>query len=998
MKKEQDNAIKPFWSWNDKLEKDQLCRQIDAMKQNGIEGFFMHARGGLITEYMGDEWFEMIGACLDRADELGMQAWAYDENGWPSGFASGAVPAHGETFQQKWLVCREWTGEENAARIIGCYRREQEGFVLTDTPDSDCIVISYDVNPYYIDTLDPQVIRCFIENTHEKYYERFGERFGSSLKGFFTDEPQYGNNGCIPWSQVLPEKFSAACGYSLAERLPLLFYNLPGSEKLRSDFYNVLSRTFRESFIKQMYDWCTEHHCKLTGHMMSENNLSVQMNCTGGVMPCYEYFHEPGIDWLRRQISSPVVPKQLGSVAAQLGRKTMTETFAMCGWDVSLNELKWIAQWQYVNGVTSLCPHLEGYSLRGLRKRDYPASLFTQLPWFEEAYREFADYFTALGALLDSGTDCAPLLVIHMLQSAYAVYNPADRSAIDRADASFERTANALADLHIPHHYGDETIMEHHAAVEGDSLLVGKCRYRAVLLPELINLTENTVSLLTAFAENGGRIYATGALPRLCAGESSPALEALCRRVIPVSDIAALRGAIADLIPASVESDGAENPSVHLCIKDMPDGTRLYYLVNHAAQTQSVRLVLDGGFAGEGLDPVCGGRTPLVSETREGKTCLSLQLAEYGSVLISARAGAPAQPPVSVSRQVLALGSSFEIARCDANALTLDFCSARIDGGEWQPETAVIKLQKQLLDLRRPCQVELKFRFFVEQAFDFSSLFLCVETPGQFAFEINGQAVQFCDSGFYLDEAIRRCAIGSYVVVGENTVILRTNFYQREEVYRVLYTPGIHETELNKLTLDCELESIYLTGDFAVKMQGDYRLGERRCIHAGRKFSLVPPVKTVDISDLTPQGFWFFAGRITLAQNVTVQKKSGVRYIAALRALHAPAAKLYVNGEYAGLFGFAPFELDVTDFLRDGENRVEIMLCSGNRNLLGPHHKPFGESYSVGPSTFSDQPGWADDPSLPPWTDDYSFVLFGAEPPIPSETAIGKKGSTKPGV
>ena len=62
------------------------------------------------------------------------------------------------------------------------------------------------VNPYYIDTLNPVAIKCFTNETHEKYYERFGNRFGISLKGFFTDEPQYGN-GATPWQTVFPELF-----------------------------------------------------------------------------------------------------------------------------------------------------------------------------------------------------------------------------------------------------------------------------------------------------------------------------------------------------------------------------------------------------------------------------------------------------------------------------------------------------------------------------------------------------------------------------------------------------------------------------------------------------------------------------------------------------------------------------------------------------------------------------------------------------------------------
>ena len=48
----------PFWSWNDKLEPEQLVRQIEDMKRIGMKGFFMHARSGLETEYLGEEWYE----------------------------------------------------------------------------------------------------------------------------------------------------------------------------------------------------------------------------------------------------------------------------------------------------------------------------------------------------------------------------------------------------------------------------------------------------------------------------------------------------------------------------------------------------------------------------------------------------------------------------------------------------------------------------------------------------------------------------------------------------------------------------------------------------------------------------------------------------------------------------------------------------------------------------------------------------------------------------
>ena len=37
----------PFWAWNGKLEKDELVRQINVMKEMGLGGFHMHVRSGL---------------------------------------------------------------------------------------------------------------------------------------------------------------------------------------------------------------------------------------------------------------------------------------------------------------------------------------------------------------------------------------------------------------------------------------------------------------------------------------------------------------------------------------------------------------------------------------------------------------------------------------------------------------------------------------------------------------------------------------------------------------------------------------------------------------------------------------------------------------------------------------------------------------------------------------------------------------------------------------
>ena len=64
----------PFWSWNGKLENNKLKEQIEWMHKQGFGGYFMHARGGLSTKYLGDEWFDAVETCIDTGEDLGMQS------------------------------------------------------------------------------------------------------------------------------------------------------------------------------------------------------------------------------------------------------------------------------------------------------------------------------------------------------------------------------------------------------------------------------------------------------------------------------------------------------------------------------------------------------------------------------------------------------------------------------------------------------------------------------------------------------------------------------------------------------------------------------------------------------------------------------------------------------------------------------------------------------------------------------------------------------------
>ncbi|MGI6652815.1 MAG: hypothetical protein ACOX55_01680 [Christensenellales bacterium] len=74
----------PFWAWNCELKEDKLLRQVDIFRDMGMSGFHIHARNGLATEYLGEEFMRLVQASHDRGAQNRMLTWLYDEDRYPS--------------------------------------------------------------------------------------------------------------------------------------------------------------------------------------------------------------------------------------------------------------------------------------------------------------------------------------------------------------------------------------------------------------------------------------------------------------------------------------------------------------------------------------------------------------------------------------------------------------------------------------------------------------------------------------------------------------------------------------------------------------------------------------------------------------------------------------------------------------------------------------------------------------------------------------------------
>ena len=504
----------PFWSWNDTLDKDELVRQVEWMNDHGIGGFFMHARGGLKTEYLGEKWFEAIEACAKRAKELGMEAYAYDENGWPSGFAGGKLLEDIENHD-KYLT---YSFGEYDPKALVSYEISGQALKKPRAGDKNCLNLYEHYSTSTADILNPAVMDKFIELTHEEYKKR--DKYG--IKGFFTDEPQY-YRWNMPYTKVLPEYFKKTYGEDILKGLGLMFVEKRGWRDFRYKYWRAMQELMLEGFAKKIYNWCDENGYKLTGHYIEESYLAGQMNCCAGIMPFYESEHIPGIDYLGDVIIEELGAKQASSVAAQLGKKqVLTETFAACGWDISPLSLKRIAESQYVAGVNLMCHHLLPYHEEGQRKRDYPSHFSGVNPWVEKGFGDFNGYFSYLGKLLANSEEVVNVGVLHPIRSVYFDYKVdchLPYNGLEYLERPFFALMMKMCNMGIGHHYLDETLLAKYGRVEGKRLILGNCTYDCIVLPYMLTMDKTTEKLLRQYVENGGKILLGGKKPQYLEGK-----------------------------------------------------------------------------------------------------------------------------------------------------------------------------------------------------------------------------------------------------------------------------------------------------------------------------------------------------------------------------------------------------------------------------------------------------------------------------------------------
>lgn len=963
----------PFWAWNCDLNKDLLLREIDQMKRMGMGGFHMHVRTGMSTTYLSDGFMQLIRDCVDKAKEERMRAYLYDEDRWASGAAGGYVTRE-ERYRARYLLFTTVSyeqAEENPAsvpvdsprtgkgRLLARYavRLNDEGELaeyrlLKDGQQADAAETAWYAyleiekespwfnNQTYVNTLDKKAIERFVEITHERYKEVVGNEFGGAVQSIFSDEPQFSRKTTLgfagekkdvvlPWTDDLPDTFRAAYGEELLAGLPELYWELPGGavSLIRYHYHDHIAERFAEGFADTVGAWCARNGLLLTGHMMEEPTLKSQTAALGEAMRSYRSFQLPGIDMLC-DWHEYTTAKQAQSAAHQFGCPgVMSELYGVTNWDFDFRGHKLAGDWQAALGVTLRVPHLTWVSMEGEAKRDYPASIGYQSPWYTE-YPMVEDHFARLNTVLTRGKAQVRLGVIHPVESYWLHWGPSEATALvrDEMDEHFQSLAQWLLYGLIDFDYISESLLPQQCEAGNAPLSVGEMAYDVVLVPDCQTLRATTVDRLESFVAAGGRLVFAGRIPELVDAKPSSRVKELAQRAECISfSKGAILSALDGVRFVDIRDDKGMRTTNLLHQVRAESDTRYVFLCHgekpenpDVCPREDIVLRIRGEWKVRRMDTATGEIAPLHVAYEKGRTVLRYAFYAYDSLLIEltpGRAEAGEDAPAEKKFDYYALWHPVEIALSEPNVLLLDTAQYAFDDEEnWRDEEELLRADDAFREelgypLRKkevaqpwvvpdePITHHLRLKFTVHSKVEIKAPQLALEKAESVEIAVNGCPVDNASVGWFVDESIKKVQLPD-LPAGDSVIELTLPFGRRSNV-----------------------EWCYLLGDFGVRVQGAEK-------------TVIPPVRRLGFGDWTTQGLPFYCGNVTYKIPVRVEKDTLTIRVPQYRG---SVLGMEMDGVRQGDMAYAPYEYTFTN-LQPGEHEVGITVYGNRVNGFGCVH------------------------------------------------------------
>jgi len=621
--------------------------------------------------------------------------------------------------------------------------------------------------------------------------------------------------------------------------------------------------------------------------------------------------------------------------------------------------------------------------MEGEAKRDYPAGIFYQSPWWE-LYPKVEDYFARINVLMSRGGEVRDLLVVHPVESMWLMFYHNGGGDQKKLQDSFWRLRDTLLAGNIDFDYGDEYILARHAKVKRKNgrpvLAVGKAEYRSVVVPPLVSIRRATLELIMKFQKAGGAVVFAGDVPKYVDAMPSPDVvdfavsciktPAIGDRLVKAVSSGARRVSIMD-------SRGNEIRPALYCLRE--DRDAFYLFVCNTSQNNFCRnsndpavhdrklafpevnigVFVDSAGQPLELDPktgaILGADCRKVSRGWEIRTSLPV----IGSRLfvLPKKKEMEILPKSRVMRDVCRQAlrrARWDIRVSEPNCLVLDRPYYRIGNGKWQGTEEILRVDNRVREAlgvphrggqmvqpwarkktSNPKCIKIALRYvFGVNALPSGDLCLALEQAQRFSVSLNGMSISTdAECGWWCDRSLRKVPlIPALLRKGRNEIVLECDYDENH--------PG--------------LEIVYLLGNFGTQVKG-----------VDVAVTNIP--QTLKTGDWVKQGLTFYGGSVSYLCTIRPRLKKGKKLFVRLPDYRGTAVRVFIDGKEAGIIAWPPNEVDITG-LAEGENAtLAIEVIGHRRNSHGPHH--LAEKWPVwhGPGSYrAGSENWFDGYQLVP--------------------------------
>jgi hypothetical protein len=561
---------------NSDLRADEIRTQIMELHNAGYETIFLHARAGLKTPYLSQDWFDALRVAVDELISCGMKFAIWDEDNFPSGdvgiricneypelasshldfqiseakagenttrffslngafagcfavYEDGMIrdlKRHCGTLRENWKPSRiQSSAYSEVAMLPYPHRRramETPRMSVAWTPDRDCRIVCIECvrstpGNHSGDILNYKTTEKMLEITHVEYEYQFKDKM-KYCSASFMDEP--GPCGYYPWTRRLPEEFFKDHGYELTGFLPHLILNVDErSIRIRNDYRKTLHRLLCQNYLGTVKKYLNEHNINSTGHLTRSEYLA----CAGLFWPnqlrCFKFLDIPCCDPLgagtgQYGASAHHIGTKIVSSAARLfGKKAAgADAFAVGGDTISLSDLKFMLNYHLVMGINWYNIHGLYYTLEGERRDEAPPSLFYQHSQWDHM-KTFLDYLKKRCAELSGNHVCN----LEMLYPSTTLQSRL-RTDADPSEALHHTAENLLS------HHRDFELIDEVTLLEQDPAEFVKIR-PYFLVAHAAVIEKSTADWLERYAEAGGMLIVTGVIPDILPEINSTAVE-----------------------------------------------------------------------------------------------------------------------------------------------------------------------------------------------------------------------------------------------------------------------------------------------------------------------------------------------------------------------------------------------------------------------------------------------------------------------------------------